>query len=120
MASATLRPSATKPGTSALVARTPPPASFSMWSRIVASFMVPCQCVGNAFRDTMRLTLAEILLPAVSRGASRAGARPASGSPRPNPLPDTRLTERWLSITEVGEESVRKRRSMTALPPSLS
>jgi putative DNA methylase len=31
---------------------------------------------------------------------------------------DTRLIERWLPIAEVGEESVRERRSMTALPPT--
>jgi adenine-specific DNA methylase len=30
---------------------------------------------------------------------------------------DTRLLERWLPIAEIGEESVRERRSMTALPP---
>ncbi len=30
---------------------------------------------------------------------------------------DTRLIERWLPIAEIGEESVRERRSMTALPP---
>ena len=32
-------------------------------------------------------------------------------------MPDTRLIERWLPIAELGEESVRERRSMTALPP---
>ena len=32
-------------------------------------------------------------------------------------MPDTRLIERWLPIAEIGEESVRERRSMTALPP---
>src|SRR5579862_3885679 len=31
---------------------------------------------------------------------------------------DTRLIERWLPIAEIGEESVRERRSMTALPPT--
>ena len=31
-------------------------------------------------------------------------------------MPDTRLIERWLPIAELGEESVRERRSMTALP----
>jgi adenine-specific DNA methylase len=31
--------------------------------------------------------------------------------------PDTRLIERWLPIAEIGEESLRERRSMTALPP---
>ena len=31
---------------------------------------------------------------------------------------DTRLIERWLPIAELGEESVRERRSMTALPPT--
>jgi putative DNA methylase len=31
---------------------------------------------------------------------------------------DTRLIERWLPIGELGEESVRERRSMTALPPT--
>jgi putative DNA methylase len=30
---------------------------------------------------------------------------------------DSRLIERWLPIAELGEESVRERRSMTALPP---
>ena len=30
---------------------------------------------------------------------------------------DTRLIERWLPIAELSEESVRERRSMTALPP---
>ena len=30
---------------------------------------------------------------------------------------DTRLIERWLPIAELGEESTRERRSMTALPP---
>jgi adenine-specific DNA methylase len=34
------------------------------------------------------------------------------------PSPDTRLIERWLPIAELGEESVRERRSMTALPPT--
>ncbi len=32
-------------------------------------------------------------------------------------MPDTRLIERWLPIAEIGEESTRERRSMTALPP---
>ena len=32
-------------------------------------------------------------------------------------MSDTRLIERWLPIAELGEESVRERRSMTALPP---
>ena len=32
-------------------------------------------------------------------------------------MPDTRLIERWLPIAAIGEESVRERRSMTALPP---
>jgi len=31
---------------------------------------------------------------------------------------DTRLIERWLPIAEIGEESVRERRSMTSLPPT--
>jgi putative DNA methylase len=34
------------------------------------------------------------------------------------PTSDTRLIERWLPIAEIGEESVRERRSMTALPPT--
>jgi putative DNA methylase len=34
------------------------------------------------------------------------------------PVSDTRLIERWLPIAEIGEESVRERRSMTALPPT--
>jgi putative DNA methylase len=34
------------------------------------------------------------------------------------PMPDTRLIERWLPIAQIGEESVRERRSMTALPPT--
>ena len=29
-----------------------------------------------------------------------------------------RLIEHWLPIAELGEESVRERRSMTALPPT--
>ena len=33
-------------------------------------------------------------------------------------MPDTRLIERWLPIAELGEESIRERRSMTALPPT--
>ncbi|MGA2794814.1 MAG: DUF1156 domain-containing protein, partial [Roseiarcus sp.] len=33
------------------------------------------------------------------------------------PKSDTRLIERWLPIAALGEESVRERRSMTALPP---
>ena len=33
-------------------------------------------------------------------------------------MPDTRLIERWLPIAAIGEESVRERRSMTALPPT--
>ncbi|MBP8258759.1 MAG: DUF1156 domain-containing protein [Verrucomicrobia bacterium] len=37
-------------------------------------------------------------------------------SPATNP--ETRLIERWLPIAEIGEESVRERRSMTALPPT--
>ena len=32
-------------------------------------------------------------------------------------MSDTRLIERWLPIAELGEESTRERRSMTALPP---
>ena len=32
-------------------------------------------------------------------------------------ISDTRLIERWLPIAEIGEESIRERRSMTALPP---
>ena len=32
-------------------------------------------------------------------------------------MPETRLIERWLPISALGEESVRERRSMTALPP---
>lgn len=34
------------------------------------------------------------------------------------PMSDTRLIERWLPIAEIGEESVRERRTMTALPPT--
>ncbi len=33
-------------------------------------------------------------------------------------MTDTRLIERWLPIAELGEESARERRSMTALPPT--
>ena len=33
-------------------------------------------------------------------------------------MADTRLIERWLPIAELGEESTRERRSMTALPPT--
>ncbi len=33
-------------------------------------------------------------------------------------VPDVRLIERWLPIAALGEESVRERRSMTALPPT--
>ena len=33
-------------------------------------------------------------------------------------MPDTRLIERWLPIAEIGEESTRERRLMTALPPT--
>ena len=33
-------------------------------------------------------------------------------------MPDTRLIERWLPIAALGEESIRERRSMTALPPT--
>ena len=32
-------------------------------------------------------------------------------------MSDTRLIERWMPIAALGEESVRERRSMTALPP---
>ena len=32
-------------------------------------------------------------------------------------MSDVRLIERWLPIAEIGEESIRERRSMTALPP---
>ena len=32
-------------------------------------------------------------------------------------MDDSRLIERWLPIAAIGEESVRERRSMTALPP---
>src|SRR5436190_9004075 len=32
-------------------------------------------------------------------------------------MSDTRLIERWLPIAALGVESVRERRSMTALPP---
>ena len=33
-------------------------------------------------------------------------------------MPDTRLIERWLPIAALGEECIRERRSMTALPPT--
>src|SRR5690242_4901034 len=33
-------------------------------------------------------------------------------------MSDIRLIERWLPIAALGEESVRERRSMTALPPT--
>src|SRR5215212_9770210 len=33
-------------------------------------------------------------------------------------MSDVRLIERWLPIAELSEESVRERRSMTALPPT--
>jgi putative DNA methylase len=33
------------------------------------------------------------------------------------PMSDVRLIERWLPIAALGEESIRERRSMTALPP---
>ena len=33
-------------------------------------------------------------------------------------IPPARLIERWLPIAEIGEESTRERRSMTALPPT--
>ena len=33
-------------------------------------------------------------------------------------MSDTRLIERWLPIVALGEESIRERRSMTALPPT--
>ena len=33
-------------------------------------------------------------------------------------MPDTRLIERWLPIAALGEESVRERRSLQALPPT--
>ncbi len=33
-------------------------------------------------------------------------------------MSEPRLIERWLPIAEIGEESVRERRSMTALPPT--
>jgi putative DNA methylase len=32
--------------------------------------------------------------------------------------PDTRLIQRWLPIAEIGIESLRERRTMTALPPT--
>lgn len=32
-------------------------------------------------------------------------------------MPDARLIERWLPIAEIGEESMRERRSLQALPP---
>ena len=32
-------------------------------------------------------------------------------------MSDVRLIERWLPIAAIGEESIRERRSMTALPP---
>src|SRR5207248_96351 len=35
-------------------------------------------------------------------------------------MTDTRLIERWLPIAALGEESVRERRSMTALPPTVA
>lgn len=34
------------------------------------------------------------------------------------PVADRRLIEEWLPIAALGEESVRERRSMTALPPT--
>ena len=34
-------------------------------------------------------------------------------------MPDTRLIERWLPIAALGEESIRERRSMTALPANV-
>src|SRR5260221_14428177 len=35
-----------------------------------------------------------------------------------DPMPDVRLIERWMPIAALSEESVRERRSMTALPPT--
>ena len=35
-----------------------------------------------------------------------------------NATTDIRLIERWLPIAALGEESIRERRSMTALPPT--
>ena len=44
---------------------------------------------------------------------------PSTLNPQPSTTcTDTRLIERWLPIAEIGEESVRERRSMTALPPT--
>ena len=41
-----------------------------------------------------------------------------AGPMEPTTMPDTRLIDRWLPIAEIGEESTRERRSMTALPPT--
>src|SRR5229473_2595072 len=39
-------------------------------------------------------------------------------NPKPKPTRSRRLIEEWLPIAELSEESVRERRSMTALPPT--
>ena len=48
-------------------------------------------------------------------GGKDAPANPRNGF---DAMADTRLIERWLPIAALGEESVRERRSMTALPPT--
>ena len=58
--------------------------------------------------------------PSEIRHPTPAGSSdPSTLVPQPSSFPaDTRLIERWLPIAEIGEESVRERRSMTALPPT--
>src|ERR1039458_5966019 len=62
--------------------------------------------------------------PAVDQRKARPAAPPGNAAtstadPQPSTTPpDTRLIERWLPIAEIGEESIRERRSMTALPPT--
>src|SRR3546814_2990136 len=55
--------------------------------------------------------------PVVLRAAGRSRSRTTSAR-LDRRMTDARLIERWLPIAALGEESVRERSSMPALPPT--
>ena len=54
----------------------------------------------------------------IAASSSSGAANENAGGVAPGAGRSTRLIERWFPIAALGEESVRERRSMTALPPT--
>ena len=70
-------------------------------------WQVPTDCSASSSRRVGR-----------SSGRRETESAPSCRRFESESVPDTRLIERWLPIAEIGEESTRERRSMTALPPT--